>query len=342
MKKIGILTAGGDCPGLNSAIVEAIYEIKRKGCKPVLVPNGYKGLLDAANLGNGESTYDAESVDLKMMHRMGGTFIGSSRVKLKDELLTQAVKGVEALKLSALIVIGGDGSLLSANRLSRHIPVAGIPKTIDNDVAATDISIGFATAVDTAVASIEKIQDTARSHGHFFFVEVMGRRSGFLAAHAALGVRANCLIVPESPWSLDSLTPFMVESGIAIVSEGAWCPDLGSDSGRGPGGRLGGVAEKIVATLSASTSTKDIAGVKLRAVTLGHVLRGGCPSASDRILARRFAKQAADLVCEGKSGLCVKINDKVSYVSIDQVELGRKFLNAMDLYELSTILPALK
>ena len=342
MRKVGILTAGGDCPGLNSAIVEAIYELKRKGCKPVLIRNGYKGLLAAADGDSSNSVLNMEHIDLEMMHRMGGTFIGSSRVKLKDELLAKAVKGIEHLKLSSLIIIGGDGSLLSANRLSKYIPVAGIPKTIDNDVAATDISIGFATAVDTAVASVEKIQDTARSHGSFFFIEVMGRRSGFLAAYTALGVRADCLIVPESPWSLDSLTPLIVKSGVAIVSEGSWCPDLGSDSARGPGRQLGGVADKIVATLSAATLDKSIMNISFRSVTLGHVLRGGCPSASDRVLASRFARQAVTLACEGKSGLCVKTNDKVTHVSLDQVEHGRKFLSAIDLYELSAILPKLK
>lgn len=342
MKKVGILTAGGDCPGLNSAIVEAIYELKRKGCKPVLIRNGYKGLLEAADGNTSDSILNAEHVDLDMMHHIGGTFIGSSRVKLKDELLTKAVKGIEHLKLSSLIIIGGDGSLMSARRLSKYIPVVGIPKTIDNDVAATDVSIGFATAVDTAVAAVEKIRDTARSHGGFFFVEVMGRRSGFLAAHTALAVRADCLIVPESPWSLDSLTPLIVKSGIAVVSEGAWCLDLGSDSGRGPGGKLGGVADKIVATLSTTPLDTSIAHIKFRSVTLGHVLRGGYPSASDRVLASRFARQAVTLACEGKSGLCVKTNDKVTYVSLDQVELGRKYLSAMDIYELSAILPTLK
>lgn len=336
MQKVGILTAGGDCPGLNSAIVASIFELERRGLQPVLIRDGYKGLLSAADGDTSRSVFNTKHIDRALLYRAGGTFIGSSRTKLKDDLLVKAVKGVETLKLSGLIIIGGDGSLLSANRLSRYVPVAAIPKTIDNDVAATDVSIGFATAVDTAVASVEKVQDTARSHGDFFFVEVMGRRSGFLAAATALGARTDALVVPESSWSLESLLPFVAKSGIAVVSEGAWCSDLGDAAGRGPGGKLGGVASRIVKLLSA---TREPSAPKVKSVTLGHVLRGGCPSSSDRILARRFARQAANLAYEGRSGLCAKINDKVTYVALDRVELGRKYLTSEDLRELSAILP---
>jgi len=339
MAKVGILTAGGDCPGLNSAIVEAVYEIKRRKMKPVLIRNGYKGLLDAADGEHDKSVMNLDLVDLDTVHGSGGTFIGSSRTKLKDDSLNKAVKGAENLKLSSLIVIGGDGSLLSANRLSKHLTVAAIPKTIDNDVAATDLSIGFSTAVETAVTCVENIKDTARSHGTFFFVEVMGRRSGFLAAHTATGTRANCLLVPESPWSLNSVLPRIVEGGVAVVSEGAWCPELGSDAGRGPGGQLAGVADKIVEKISESTPERPQPKVKLRAVTLGHVLRGGRPSAADRVLATRLARQAVELTHQGRSGLCVAVNGKITSVNLDQTELGRKYLSALDLYELAGMLP---
>lgn len=339
MQKVGILTAGGDCPGLNSAIVASIFELERRGLQPVLIRDGYKGLLAAADGDTSRSVFNTKHIDRALLYRAGGTFIGSSRTKLKDETLAKAVDGIEALNLSSLIVIGGDGSLLSAHRLSRYIPVAAIPKTIDNDVAATDVSLGFATAVDTAVAAVEKVQDTARSHGEFFFVEAMGRRSGFLAAATALGVRAEVLIVPESPWSLEMLMPFVEKSGVAVVSEGAWCPDLGNSDNRGAGSKLGGVARKIAKLLD---TNREPGAPKVKSVTLGYVLRGGCPSASDRILATHFARLAASLAHEGKSGLCVEIDNKVTCVGIEQVELGRKFLSNVDIHVLSSMLPTPK
>lgn len=332
MKRVGILTSGGDCPGLNTALVGIVDRFERAGIKPVLIRRGFQGLLDAADGQDCELASD--TLDRGRTHRQGGTVLGSSRVKLKGQLLDRAVQGVEKLNLDHLVVIGGDGSLHSARRLSEHIPTVAIPKTIDNDVAATDLSIGFQSAVQTAADSIERIQDTATSHSTSFLVEVMGRRSGFLAAASALTTRAAAVVVPEAAWSLARLASRIRPGGVIVIAEGSWCAELGVGPYATGDGRLGGVVERAHDGLAALVD-----GVALRTTSLGHIVRGGASVVADRLLALRMAEAATELVRAGSSGLCVFSQGQVAAVSIDATQQGRRTLSSSELGQIEHLLP---
>ncbi len=332
MKRVGILTAGGDCPGLNTALVGIIDRFERAGIQPVLIRRGFQGLLDAAD--GQDCVLSVEAIDRARTHHQGGTALGSSRVKLKGQLLEHAVQGIKKLSLDHLVVIGGDGSLHSARRLSEHIPTVAIPKTIDNDVAATDLSIGFQSAVQTAADAIERIQDTATSHGTSFLVEVMGRRSGFLAAASALATRADAVVVPEASWSLARLASRIRPGGVIIIAEGSWCAELEAGPHAASDGQLSGVAARARDGLTAM-----VAGVAIRTASLGHTVRGGEPVVADRLLAARMAVVATELVLACSSGLCVLSQGQVAAVSIDATQQGRRTLSPVELEQIEHLLP---
>lgn len=333
MGRIGVLTSGGDCPGLNAAILGLVESVERAGSTPVLIADGFRGLLNAAD------DPDASRVTLLArerisLSRQGGTVLGSSRTRLHGPDVDAALRGLARLGVDALAVIGGDGSLHSAHRLSAHIPVVALPKTIDNDVAATEMSIGFHTAVQTAVDAIDRLRDTASSHHSAFLVEVMGRQSGFLAAAAARAAHADTLVVPEAPCSLDRLQARLVAGSITVVAEGAWCDELGQGPVKSADGRLGGVADALLAAL-----TSKVSPLSLRAVSLGHVLRGGAPVAADRMLATTMAELAAELLLAGKSGLCAQVNGQVVALDIDHAHDGYRVLSPSELERFERLLP---
>jgi len=317
--RIGIVTSGGDCAGLNAGIAEAVARLKDSGATPVLVPDGFAGLYAAA-----EILVDDEA--LWWASRRGGSVLGSTRTNLKhEESLTRARSGVASLNLAGLVVFGGDGSLQGAARLAGDsFPVVAIPKTIDADVGCSESTIGFATAVQVGCESVERIDETRWSHRAPFLVEVMGRRSGMLAAAIAQAAGVAGVLVPEVAWSLGALrerldTP---RGGVVVVSESAWSDDLGP-ARTGANGKplVGGV----VAPIARALSERGLSGV--RTATLGHVLRGGPASASDRILARNLSSIAVAEVLAGRSCVAVVRDGRPRAVDIEEAFSPRRFLS---------------
>jgi ATP-dependent phosphofructokinase / diphosphate-dependent phosphofructokinase len=326
MARIGLLTGGGDCPGLNALICAAVSRLEETGQHPVLLRDGFLSLVKAAA---GEDVeYPVSALDRMRFPRAGGTVIGSSRTRLKNDMLDAAEAGVQRLRLDGLIAVGGDGSLKSAHRLAHVLPVAAVPKTIDNDVHATEFSLGFQTAVQTAVDAIERIQDTASSHGSAFLVEVMGRRSGFLAAAAAEACAIAGVIVPEQPWTLEALREVLRPGAVVVVGEGAWQEEVGKPENER---QLSGIVERLLRILDGGLN------VPLRGAVLGHTLRGGPPCAADRLLAASFARHAVDTVVEKRSALVVHRNSRTTTVDIEEASSGRRFLSEKDLSELNTV-----
>ena len=302
MKRIGVLTSGGDAPGMNAAVRAVVrasiyYDLEVFG-----VSKGYDGLIN----GNIEQLF-VRSVS-NILSR-GGTFLLSAR---SDEFRTKEgrIKAHENFKkfgLDALVVIGGDGSFTGADIFSKEfdVPVIGIPGTIDNDLAGTDFTIGFDTACNTAREAIDKIRDTASSHERLFFVEVMGRDAGFIAVNAAIGGGAVAMIVPEHNWSMDSLIKRLQKgaanqkaSNVVIVAEGC---HLGS-------------AIDIAGQVKEKLDYFDI-----RVTVLGHLQRGGSPTTLDRVLASRMGVAAVEGLRNGASKVMVGVmNNKIVYTPIGE------------------------
>jgi 6-phosphofructokinase 1 len=325
MARIGLLTGGGDCPGLNAFLCTAVSRLESAGHHPVLLRDGFLSLLRAAE---GEKVeYPIASLDRMRLPRSGGTIIGSSRTKIKKDTLGTAEKGVRRLRLDGLIAVGGDGSLKSAHRLAKVLPVVAVPKTIDNDVQATEFSLGFQTAVQTAVDAVERVQDTASSHGSAFLVEVMGRRSGFLTASAADACSVSGVVIPEQEWTLADLKEALHPGAVVLISEGAWQEEVGSPESDT---RLSGLVERLLGLLA------DEVSLRLRGTVLGHVLRGGSPCAADRLLASSFARIAVDTIGTGASALVVQQNGRTSTVDIVAASSGRRYLSVDDIDALNT------
>ncbi|MDI6902042.1 MAG: 6-phosphofructokinase [Anaerosomatales bacterium] len=286
--RIGVLTSGGDAPGMNAAIRSVVRMTIANGGEAVAIYQGYEGLLDGASrpmeLGSVGGVLDR-----------GGTFIGTSRSErmYSEEGLDLARQRYEEMGLTGLVIIGGDGSYRAAQELhERGLRVMGIPGTIDNDVAGTDTTIGFDTALNTICDATSKVRDTASSHERTFVIEVMGRACGLLALHAGLAAGADCILVPEVPWKIEDVCASVkqgVERGkkhsIIVVAEGA--------------GHAFGIAEDL----------GTLCGHPVRAVVLGHIQRGGAPSAFDRILASRMGAAAVEGLMAGESGMAVGLRN---------------------------------
>lgn len=317
MARFGILTAGGDCPGSNAAIRGFARTLRRRKHDVIGIQKGYEGLLEPVSFVN--LTPDK----IRGILHQGGTLLGSTnkgrfvarkgaqdRVELDPMILRQAKEAVEMLSLDGLACIGGDGSLSIALQFHEAgIPVIAIPKTIDNDLAATVRTFGFDTAVACAVDAIDRLHTTAVSHERIMILEVMGRHSGWIALHAGIAGGADVILLPEIPWTLDGLVHLIAERTrggaeftIIVIAEGAELPEHGlsikDKSGQGQV-RLGGVGERLAALIETTT------GREARCVALGHLQRGGIPTANDRLLATRFGVHAAELIEEGKFGQMV-------------------------------------
>ena len=299
IKRIGVLTSGGDAPGMNAAIRSVVrYGVHHK-LEVIGIFRGYAGLI------NGDlKPLDHRSVS-GIINR-GGTILETARC---DEFLTEEGqrKAVETLKgneIDAIVVIGGDGTYRGAIQLGDkwHIPCVGVPATIDNDLNGTDITIGADTAINTALEAIDKIRDTATSMKRIFVVEVMGRDSGFIAVNVALAGGAEEVLIPESSYDVEEMCQDIVEgnrrgknSWIIIVAEGA--------------AKAEDVAEKIT----------EITGLETRVTVLGHIQRGGAPTARDRILATRLGATAVNLILNNEFEKAVGIKDN----RINAVDLHR-------------------
>ena len=343
-RKIGILTGGGDCPGLNAVIRGAVWKgIKVHGFEMHGILNGWKGLID----GNSKKL---ELEDVRDIISKGGTIIGTSRTNpAKDkDTLEKAIENYKKMDLSALIVIGGDDTNSGGYALSKAgANVVGVPKTIDNDLSGTDVTFGFDTAINIATDAIDRIRTTAISHNRVFVVELMGRHAGWIALEAGIASGADVILLPEKPFSLEKLLKRLRklrESGrqyaIIAVSEGARLEiqkDTGSlvfqDLDKDEYGhvRLGGIAQKL------STEIQSELDWESRHVVLGHLQRGGNPTAFDRFLSTRFGISAIDQVANENYGVvvCLKGTDVIP-LPLDDKLLAQKLVRDeyLDLAEL--------
>src|SRR4051794_39130134 len=308
---IGVLTGGGDCPGLN-AVLRAVVRTAEKeyGSTVVGFRNGWRGLLED----------DAVRLEIPRVDGLltrGGTLLGSARVAkhLLHEGLDRMRKVLDAHGVDVLLPIGGEGTLTAAAMLSREgVPVIGIPKTIDNDINGTDLTFGFDTAVSIATEMIDRLHTTAESHQRVLLVEVMGRHAGWIALNAGLAAGAHLTLVPEEPFDIEEVCRIVTERFdrgdshvIGVVSEGA-TPKPGTmplrDGGLDEYGhrRFTGVAQQLGEELERRT------GKEVRTTVLGHVQRGGTPTSFDRVLATRFGLHATIAAHEGHTGQMVALH----------------------------------
>jgi 6-phosphofructokinase 1 len=311
MSRVGILTGGGDCPGLNAVIRAIVRSAERDpGWSCVGFRRGWAGVLegDAFDLG------PAETVGILAR---GGTILGTSRTNpfAGGADRSDEIRQVLADKaVDALIAIGGEDTLGVAKRLTdAGINVVGVPKTIDNDLGGTEVTFGFHTAVQTATASIDRLRTTAESHDRVMVVEVMGRNAGWIAAYAGIAGGADAILVPEWPYDTDAVCDLLRQRhangttySIVVVSEGAKPKDadvtaIGKQVDEFGHERLGGVAVALSAEIEERT------GYETRYTILGHVLRGGTPTAFDRVLATRFGVEAMSAVHDGDFGRMVAL-----------------------------------
>jgi ATP-dependent phosphofructokinase / diphosphate-dependent phosphofructokinase len=305
MARIGLLTGGGDCPGLNAVIRAVVRKgINAYGHEFVGFKYGWAGVLKADVIPLTHETTRG------ILHR-GGTILGTSRTNVfkQENGLERVQASLRELELDALIPIGGEDTLGVAGKLSEAgVPVVGVPKTIDNDLAGTDFTFGFQTAVQIATDAIDRLHTTAESHNRVIVVEVMGRHAGWIAAYSGLAGGADVVLVPERPFDIEEVCERLRRRhsrgrnfSIVVVAEGATPKDGGllsefEETDSFGHVRLGGIGQWLAEQLEAKT------GKEARTVVLGHIQRGGTPSAFDRVLATRFGLQAIDAVNEGDWG----------------------------------------
>jgi len=317
MKKIALLTSGGDSPGMNAAIRAIVKTCLYYNIIPIGIRDGYKGMVQA-------DMFEMKYSDVDNIIHTGGTILGSSRcLEFKNkETRSIAIKNLIDNNVDGLVVIGGDGTFTGASILSSEmgIPVIGLPGTIDNDIFGTDHTIGYDTALNTVIEAIDKIRDTASSHHRIFFIEVMGRHAGFIALNAAVASGAESVLIPEEIPDLNQLVLQIQNqnkgkrSSIIIVAEGE---------------QEGGSIELI------NKVSPMLEGYDLRPTVLGHIQRGGSPSAFDRILATRMGSFAIELLLDGHNGLMIGSDgDKLMTTSL---EIAVKLHNTPDLDRLKLL-----
>jgi 6-phosphofructokinase 1 len=332
--RIGILTGGGDAPGLNAVIRAVVRSATTAGIECVGLEDSFDGLIYPGR--SRTLTID----DVTGIHRLGGTILGTTNrgnpfaypVQTENGPVNYSSRCVESfhnMGLQALVVIGGDGTLAIAHDFQKlGLNVVGVPKTIDNDIEATTMTFGFDSAVAFATEAVDRLHTTALSHHRVMVVEVMGRYAGWIALYAAIAGGADVVLIPEIPFDLTKVSDRILErerlgarSSIVVIAEGA--KPIGGErsvkvAGRaGYVERLGGVAERVNAELEALT------GKECRYVVLGHLQRGGSPSAYDRVLASRFGCAAVDMVRTGQFGVMVALRSPdIVAVPLEQV-VGR-------------------
>jgi len=318
MQKIGVVTAGGDAPGMNAAIRSVVRTAIFNGLKVVGIERGYAGLIEGKI-----RPLNARSVS--GIINLGGTMLKTARCeKIKtEEGVKKAADNLKINKIDGLIVIGGDGSFRGASELynASGIPVVGVPATIDNDVAGTETTIGFDTAVNTALFTIDRIRDTATSHERVFVVEVMGRKRGFLALAVGFAEGAEFILIPELKFDIEAICKKLEQgrkkgktSEIIVMAEGA------------------GDSSLIVKEIKRRT------GYDVRLTILGHALRGGAPTAQSRILANQFGAHAVELLLKGAKKRMVGVKgEKIVSVDLDYSWQQKKNIDEQ-LYRLTEIL----
>jgi 6-phosphofructokinase 1 len=318
-KKIGIVTGGGDCPGLNAVIRAIVKAGTMDGYASIGIKGGLDGLL---------TPVQAEPLTLKDMDGMlirGGTILGTANSgrfaaktgkgktrKVPQKTLDEAKKNFEALGLTGLVIIGGDGSLTTAHQMfDMGFPVVGVPKTIDNDLDATQMTFGFETAVACAVDALDRLHSTAQSHNRVMVLEVMGRYAGWIAAYAGLAGGADVILIPEIPFTLAAVEKKILEREvqgkhftIVVVAEGVSLDHKQISQDKGAADReirLGGVGHQLASQIQSLT------GKDSRCVVLGHLQRGGQPTAWDRQLCTRFGVRAVRMLAKKQFGKMVAL-----------------------------------
>ncbi len=293
--KIAVLTSGGDAPGMNAAVRAVVRKGIYHDCQVFGVREGFRGIID-------DDIVPLQLGSVADVIQRGGTFLRTARCEefKTPQGLAKAIANLRRREIEAVIVIGGDGSIRGAQALYEGgITAAAIPGTIDNDIPATECTIGFDTAVNTASAAIDKIRDTATSHQRTFIVELMGRHSGAIALAAGLAAGAESILVPELPYNLDEV-----------------CRRLESGRRRGKLHSIILVAEGVASAYEVAAQLKKRTNQDTRVIVLGHLQRGGSPTAFDRILASRMASEAVDLVLAGKGGKLVAVQNG-RYTNVD-------------------------
>lgn len=317
MKKIGVLTSGGDAPGMNAAIRSVTRAAIFNGLKVVGIHRGYQGLIE----GDIEDMNRSSVGDI--IHR-GGTILRSARSKefMTDKGFQKALDVLKIFGIDGLVVIGGDGSFRGAKKLSNSgFPTIGIPGTIDNDLGYTDFTIGFDTAVNTVVNAIGNLRDTSSSHGRANIVEVMGRHCGDIALYAGLAGGAENIIIPEIDFNMDEI-----------------CKKLISGRVRGKLHSIIIVAEGVGKPYDIAKEIQERTDIETRVTIMGHLQRGGTPTAQDRILASRLGAKSIELLLEGKKGRVVGISEnKIVDQDIDEALLVEKDIDK-EMYDLTKIL----
>jgi len=327
--RVGILTAGGDCPGLNAVIRAAARRLLAHGHEPVGLLRGYRGLAEADHM-----PLDQRAVSGILP--LGGTILSTSNYNpFREPEGVEKVRAAQAgdARLDAVIAIGGEHTMMITRRLHEEIgvPVIGVPKTIDNDVVGTDYTFGFDTAVQVATDAIDRLHTTAQSHDRVMVLEVMGRNTGWIAVFAGIAGGADAILIPELELTVEDVAAAIArrhergkDFSIVVVAEGA---QLAFESGQHrqirasedvdsygyP--RLGGVGAAL------ATEIEERTGYETRVTTLGHVQRGGTPTATDRVLATNYGVHAADLVMAGETGRMTALHGtEMTSVPLSEVE----------------------
>jgi ATP-dependent phosphofructokinase / diphosphate-dependent phosphofructokinase len=336
--RIAISTGGGDAPGLNAVIRSATLSAMGMGWEVVGIRDGFNGLMFPDHYKEGEGTFLFERHMVRGIGHLGGTILGSTNrgnpchfpVEQPDGTYTYEDRTKELVQLfrdagiEGLITIGGDGSLSIGQRLYEEgLRVVGVPKTIDNDLDKTTATFGFDTAVEIATESIDRVFTTATSHSRVFVVEVMGRYAGWIALYAGVAAGAHAILIPEIPYRLEPIAELVhmreergANFAVVVVAEGAMPLDgersvIGTSHDQAE--RLGGVGERVAKQLTAMT------GKEARTVVLGHLLRGGTPTALDRLLGNRFGAAAVRALDEGHNGVMVALNEpRVDFVPLSE------------------------
>jgi 6-phosphofructokinase 1 len=334
VKRIGILTGGGDAPGLNAVIRAVVKAAAHSNCETIGLEDSFDGLIEP------DRWRQLTPRDVTGILRIGGTILGTTNRGNpfaypvdtsggKRDYSARCVEMFHALKLDALVVIGGDGTLSIAHQFHRRgIPLVGVPKTIDNDIVETTNTFGFDTAVSFATDAIDRLHTTAEAHHRVLVVEVMGRYAGWIALYAGVAGGADVILIPEIPFDLQKVADrirareaFGARFSIVVVAEGAkpvgGKVSIVKEGTAAVAERLGGVGVAVASELETLT------GKETRSVVLGHLQRGGAPTSFDRILATRFGARAVELLLEGQFGTMVAFHPPdIVAVPLDKI-VGR-------------------
>jgi len=339
--RVGLLTGGGDCPGLNAVIRAAVRKgIERYKYEMLGIKKGWAGMVEP----------DAETIDLRSVSgilQRGGTILGTSRTNPEkiDKGFEKVANSFKVLKLDALIAIGGEDTLGVANKLAgMNLPIIGVPKTIDNDLSATDFTFGFDTAVNIVMEAVDRLHTTAESHDRVMVVEVMGRHAGWIATYGGISGGADVILIPEEPFDIEEVCRSIQKRhargknfSIVVAAEGALPKDASTFMTKGQEldsfghVKLGGIGEALAKEIEKRT------GFETRATVLGHIQRGGSPTAFDRVLGTRFGIAAIDLVSAKRFGRMVSLQgNKIVDVPLKDAVAKLKTVDK-DLFEIAKV-----